>query len=109
MKSQLKLIMTVLVAFAALLAGSASLSAQTVKDGSFRTIGYIKTDGTVQNASYRTVGHIKSDGTVQDGSYRTVGHVKNDGTVQDGSYRTIGHVSGVKKRWVAVYFFFGLF
>jgi hypothetical protein len=28
----------------------------------------------VQDGSYRTIGHIKSDGTVQDGSYRTIGH-----------------------------------
>ena len=60
----------------------------------------------MQDGSYRTIGHIKSDGTVQDGSYRTIGYVKSDGTVQDSSYRTIGHASGVKKEWAAFCFFF---
>ena len=73
----------------ALLGLSLSAGAQTLKDG-----------------SYRTVGHIKSDGTVQDGSYRTIGHIKSDGTVQDGSYRTIGHADGIPQRWAAYFFFF---
>ena len=60
----------------------------------------------MQNGSYSTVGYVKSDGTVQDGSYRTIGHIKSDGTVQDGSYRTIGHASGVSTEWAAVFFFF---
>ena len=32
-------------------------TAQTVRDGSYRTVGYIKSDGTVQDGSYRTIGH----------------------------------------------------
>ena len=51
----------------ALLSGT-SLRAQSVTNGSYSTIGYIKSDGTIQDGSYRTIGHIKSDGTVQDGS-----------------------------------------
>ena len=79
----------------------------TIQDGSYRTIGYIKSDGTVQDGSYRTVGHIKGDGTVQDGSYRTIGHVKSDGTVQDGSYRTVGHAdASLRKEWIAWFYFF---
>lgn len=60
----------------------------------------------VTDSGYRTVGYIKADGTVQDSSYRTIGHVRNDGTVQDASYRTIGHVKGVPLKWAAWYFFF---
>jgi hypothetical protein len=30
----------------------------------------------VQDASYRTLGYVKSDGTVQDASYRTLGYAK---------------------------------
>ena len=81
--------------------------AQKIMDGSYGTVGYIKSDGTVQDRSYRTIGHIKSDGTVQDGSYRTFGHIKSDGTVQDGSYRTIGHAdSSLRKEWLAWFYFF---
>jgi len=88
-----------------MLSGAVSY-AQDLRDASYRTLGYIKSDGTVQDASYRTVGHIKSDGTIQDASYRTVGYIRSDGTVQDSSYRTIGHASGVSPRSAAWYFFF---
>ena len=101
--------MALIFAFAVMLSAAASLSAQRLQNGNYQTIGFLKDDGTVQDGNYRTIGHIKSDGTVQDGSYRTIGHVKSDGTVQDGNYRTIGHASGVKKHWIALYFFFGLF
>ena len=33
--------------------------AQTVKDSSYRTAAYIKSDGTVQDGNYRTIGHVK--------------------------------------------------
>lgn len=35
------------------------ISAQTVKDSGYRTVGYIKSNGTVQDASYRTIGYAK--------------------------------------------------
>lgn len=75
-----------------LLSSGAQAQAQKLMDGSYGTVGYIKSDGTIQDKSYRTVGHIKSDGTVQDGSYKTIGYLKSDGTVQDASYRTVGHI-----------------
>ena len=81
-------------------------AAQTITNGSYQTVGHLRSDGTVQDASYRTVGHIKSDGTIQDSSYRTIGHVKSDGTVQDASYRTIGHAKDIPMQWAAFYFFF---
>ena len=62
----------------------------------------------ITDGSYRSVGYIKADGTVQDSSYRTIGHVKDDGTVQDASYRTIGHAKDLPKEWAALYFFFKL-
>ena len=102
----MKRILCTLLALAALLTGSEAF-AQRLQNGSYSTVGYIKSDGTVQDGSYRTVGHIKSDGTVQDGSYRTIGHIKNDGTVQDGSYKTIGHAdSSLPQAWIAWFFFF---
>ena len=61
---------------------------------------------TMQDSNYRTIGYVKSDGTVQDSNYRTIGHVKNDGTIQDSNYHTIGHASGVNGSYAAVLFFF---
>lgn len=60
----------------------------------------------ITDSGYRTVAYIKSDGTIQDGSYRTVGYVKSDGTIQDASYRTIGYARDIPRRWAAFYFFF---
>ena len=80
--------------------------AQKVSDSGYRTVGFIKSDGTVQDSGYRTVGHIKSDGTIQDSGYRTIGHVKKDGTVQDASYKTIGHAKDIPMAWAALFFFF---
>ena len=60
----------------------------------------------VRDGCYRTVAHIKSDGTIQDASYGVIGHVKDDGTVQDTSYRTIGHAGNISRKWAAFYFFF---
>ena len=71
---------------------SGAAFAQSITDGSYRTIGFIKSDGTIQDAHYKTIGFIKSDGTVQDGSYRTIGRLRSDGSVQDASYRTLGFI-----------------
>ncbi len=60
----------------------------------------------ISDSGYRTVGYIKSDGTVQDSDYRTIGHIKKDGTVQDASYKTIGHAADIPMVWAALYFFF---
>ena len=84
-----------------------TMMAQKITDTGYRTVGYIKSDGTIQDCGYHTVGHIKSDGTIQDASYKTIGHVKKDGTVQDSSYRTIGHAKDIPMEWAALYFFFG--
>ena len=56
--------------------------------------------------SFRTVGYIKDNGTVQDASFRTIGYVKPDGTVQDSSFRTIGYAKGIPRQRAAFYFFF---
>lgn len=60
----------------------------------------------ITDAGYRTVGYIKTDGTIQSSSYKTIGHIKKDGTVQDASYRTIGHAGDIPMRWAALFFFF---
>ena len=44
-----------LILMSCLLSGTAF--AQSITDGSYRTIGFIKSDGTIQNANYRTIGH----------------------------------------------------
>ena len=64
---------------------------------------------TVKDSSYRTAAYIKSDGTVQDSSYRTIGHVKSDGTIQDGNYRTVGYAKDVPAAKAAIVFFFKFF
>ena len=33
------------------------MTAQTVKDGSYRTVAHIESDGTVKDSAYRTIGH----------------------------------------------------
>ena len=48
-------LLTLLAAFAA--CGSAF--AQRLQNGSYSTVGYIKSDGTIQDGSYRTIGYIK--------------------------------------------------
>ena len=47
----------------ALLGLSLSAGAQTLKNSSYQTVGYIKSDGTIQDGSYRTIGH--ADGIPQ--------------------------------------------
>ena len=89
-----------------LLMAGQSAAAQRITDSGYRTVAYIKSDGTIQDGSYKTIGHIKSDGTIQNASYSTIGHVREDGTVLDSSYRTIGHAPGIPKAWAAWFFFF---
>ena len=60
----------------------------------------------ISDSGYRTVVFIKSDGTVQDSGYKTIGHIKSDGTIQDTSYKTIGHAKDLPMEWAALYFFF---
>ena len=68
------------------------MSAQTVRNSSYSSIGHIDSDGTIRNSSYSTIGHIDSDGTIRNSSYSTIGHMDNDGTIRNSSYSTIGHV-----------------
>lgn len=37
-----------------------TLMAQIITDSGYRTVGYIKSDGTIQDSSYRTIGHAKN-------------------------------------------------
>ena len=50
----------------------------------------------IQDGSYRTVAYVRSDGSIQDGS------------VQDSSYRVIGYAKDIPMQWTALYFFFQL-
>ena len=66
--------------------------AQTLKSGTYNTMGYIKPDGTIQSSSYSTMGYIKPDGRIQDNHYKTIGYIKDDGTIQNNNYSTIGYI-----------------
>ena len=88
------------------------MSAQTVRNSSYSSIGHIDSDGTIRNSSYSTIGHIDSDGTIRNSSYSTIGHIDSDGTIRNSSYSsysTIGHAKGIKREWAAVWFFFDFF
>lgn len=91
-KSSHMMMKRILAILSALLLSCMLCNAQKISDSGYRTVGYIKSDGTVQDSAYKTIGHIKSDGTIQDSSYKTIGHLKSDGTVQDASYKTVGHI-----------------
>ena len=58
------------------------------------------------DSGYRTIGYIRNNGTVMDSGYRTIGYVRDDGTVIDSGYRTIGHADDIPMLWAAFYFFF---
>ena len=88
---------------------SVAAFSQVVRDGSYRSVGRIESDGTVRDASYRKIGSFDSDGTVRDDSYRKIGVVEKDGTVRDASYRKIGTVEGTDRNRAAVFFFFNRF
>ena len=80
--------------FAALMIAVPNLemTAQTISNSSYSTIGHIDSDGTIRNSSYSTIGHIDSDGTIRNSSYSAIGHIDNDGTIRNSSYSAIGHV-----------------
>ncbi len=58
MKQIPALLATCCLALTAFLSGT-SLHAQTVTNGNYATVGYIKSDGTIQDGSYRTIGHAR--------------------------------------------------
>jgi len=49
----------ILVLTAILALACASAAAQQVTDSGYRTVAYIKSDGTIQDGGYRTIGHAK--------------------------------------------------
>ena len=38
----------------------AGAGAQEIRGGNYRTVGYIKSDGTVQDSHYKTIGYAKN-------------------------------------------------
>ena len=78
------------IALVFMLSLSVAAFSQVVRDGSYRSVGRIESDGTVRDASYRKIGSFDSDGSIRDASYRKIGVIEKDGTVRDGSYRKIG-------------------
>ena len=64
----------------------------TILNGSYSTIGYIRTDGSVLDSSYSTIGHLREDGSVLNGSYSTIGYVRPDGSILNSSYSTVGYL-----------------
>ena len=61
---------------------------------------------TIRNASNAQVGTIERDGTIRNRSNSQIGKVESDGTVRDASNSKMGSAPGIKKEWVAVFFFF---
>ena len=55
----MKRFICMLLTLAALLTGGEAF-AQRLQNGSYSTVGYIKSDGTVQDGSYKTIGHADS-------------------------------------------------
>lgn len=51
--------------------------AQRIKDTGFRTIAYVKADGTIQDSGFKAVGYFKDDGRIQDSSFRGIGYAEN--------------------------------
>ena len=47
----------ILVLAVLLVAAALPARAGDVKDSSYRTVGYVKDNGTVQDSAYRTIGH----------------------------------------------------
>ena len=64
-------------------------------------------DDVVRDGNYRTIANVRSDGTIMDGNYRTIGHIRSDGTVMDSNYRTIGHGGSIRRDWLAYFIFVG--
>lgn len=81
----------------------------TVRNSSYSMVGKIDSDGTIRNSSYSMIGKVDSDGTVRNSSYSMIGKIDDDGTVRNSSYSTIGTAKGIKREWAAVWFFFNLF
>ena len=98
-----------LAALAMLLAGTAQVQAQSLRDRGGAYIGKIESDGTVRDRGGAYMGKIDSDGSIRDrgGAYR--GKVDSDGSIRDrgGAYR--GKAENVKRRHAAVFFFFDFF
>ena len=80
--------------------------AQTVYNSSGSSCGKIESDGTIRNSSGSSIGKLDNDGTVRNSSGSSMGKVESDGTVRNSSGSSIGKAQGIKREWVAAYFFF---
>lgn len=55
----MKHLQVILTTLLALMCAGGAAHAQKISDSSYRTVAYIKSDGTVQDGSYRTIGYAK--------------------------------------------------
>ncbi|GAB1409553.1 hypothetical protein MASR1M90_07070 [Desulfovibrionales bacterium] len=82
-------------------------------DGTIRnmstTTGKIAADGTIRNSTNQILGKVESDGTVRNERNQILGKIENNGTVKNGRNQNMGSAPGLKKEWVAVFFFFTFF
>ena len=70
-------------------------------------VGYLATGAqTVRNSSNSTVGYVRSDGRVENSSHSCIGYIRSDGRVGNSSHSCIGYVEGVSREWAAAFFFF---
>ena len=65
--------------------------AQTLRDGSNRTVGKIESDGTVRNGLNAWIGCFEKSGTIRGAGNRMVGSIDH-GTIRDGCNMQIGSV-----------------
>lgn len=83
-----------------------AMSAQTVYNSSGSSCGKIDRDGTIRNSSGSSIGKLDNDGTVRNSSGSSIGKVETDGTVRNSSGSSIGKAPGIRRDWVAAFFFF---
>ena len=71
-----------------------------------QTIGSFKPNGEVRNKNNQKIGLIKSDGEVRNQNNQKMGTVRANGTVYNQNNQKIGIAPGLKKEWVAGFYFF---
>ena len=100
----MKALRVFLMAIALMMASG--VMAQTVRNSSGSSCGQIESNGTIRNSSGSSVGKFDSDGTIRNSSGSSIGKIDSDGTVRNSSGSSIGKAEGIKREWVAAFFFF---
>ena len=80
-----------------------------IRDSNNHLLGKIGSDGVIRNSNNSSMGKVENNGVVRNSNNSTLGKVESDGTIRDSNNHTIGYAKGVPMRYVAAFFFFGLF